>query len=335
MDSNQDLRWRNNNFCGQRGFTLVELLVVIAIIGILVAMLLPAVQSAREAARRTACLNQFKQAGLGLLNYESSRKELPPGMKIDRGYCPTNTGPNILGFGWGARILPHIEQNAVYERFDLEKSWVFFAPNFEVAGEKIDLYICPSDPNELAWGECCSGYQNGAHPSWDLRMSNMAGVADSDQMYCTDRRGRPNLDQRPDGNGVLYNFSSTRMAEITDGTSNTLMLGEITGALSEHPSEGEGWIGMYWIDEGIQDVSEGINGPGSVPGGRDMGLDPLDGDGGNRHNEYRTEVGFSSFHTGGCHFVYSDGSGTFLSEDINQDVLRAAASRDNTENEDR
>ena len=84
---------------------------------------------------------------------------------------------------------------------------------------------------------------------------------------------------------------------------------------------------MYWFNEGVQDVSEGVNGPGSVPGGRDDSLDPLDGDGGDRHVEYRTEVGFSSFHPGGAHFVLVDGSAHFVSENVNQSLLQSLATR--------
>ena len=98
----------------RRGFTLVELLVVIAIIGILVALLLPAVQAAREAARRTQCTNNLKQLGLAVHNYENTNKELPPG-----GLTPTG---GSYGHSWWVRILPYIEQGNVYDKFDQRKA---------------------------------------------------------------------------------------------------------------------------------------------------------------------------------------------------------------------
>src|SRR6185436_3076641 len=107
------------------GFTLVELLVVIAIIGILVALLLPAVQAAREAARRSQCANNFKQVGLASLNYESTKKIFPMGIEMWRTIhpCawisdPRNDSGTYYGFGWGTFILPYIEQTALYDSFD-------------------------------------------------------------------------------------------------------------------------------------------------------------------------------------------------------------------------
>lgn len=323
------VRHRRNRLCPQAGFTLVELLVVIAIIGILVALLLPAVQAAREAARRSACLNNFKQTGLALLSYESSWKALPPGMAATRKQCPGLPDlPSSVAWGWGTYILPYIEQQAIYDKIDFKiRGSISHPPNFQALGHQVNTYLCPSTPRSDSWVECCSGLQNGGSPSDDVRESNMAGVADSVEMYCF-RGSHMTLDMRIDANGVLYNHSSTKLAEVSDGTSNTLMLGEITGGRSIHPSEGEGWIGQYWFNEGIQDISEGINGPGSVPGGRDEATSPFDGtSGGNRHVQYRIEVGFSSFHVGGAHFVLADGSAHYISEDIDQLVLAALTTR--------
>ena len=311
------------------GFTLVELLVVIAIIGVLVALLLPAVQAAREAARRSTCQNQFKQTGLALLNYESAKRTLPPGMTIDRDLCSANRGPAKSQWGWGTYALPYMEQDSIYKQIDFKAgNSITNAGNFRALGNRIPGFICPNEINQTGWVECCSGINNGPGPSDDVQLSNMAGVADSKQMYCLNL-GQPTQEMRSDANGVLYNLVSTRLKDVTDGTSNTLLIGEITGGRSRHPSEGEGWIGMYWFDEGVQDVSEGVNGPGSIPGGRDDSIDPLDGDGGNRHVEYRTEVGFSSFHPGGAHFTCVDGSVHFMSENISQTLLETLATRAN------
>lgn len=124
------------------GFTLVELLVVIAIIGVLVALLLPAVQAAREAARRTQCMSNLKQIGLGLLNYESSRKHFPPGQFKPAGLATKRV------LSWSVWHLPYIEQQNVFDRFDFSKS-VREEPNNmpDLSGPSnaiVDVYLCPS-----------------------------------------------------------------------------------------------------------------------------------------------------------------------------------------------
>ena len=133
------------------GFTLIELLVVITIIGILIALLLPAVQAAREAARRLQCSNNFKQIGLALLNYESAHGSFPPAkIYID--------SPRwFVGPTWSAFILPFIESTSLYEQYDYSQGYsspgdgfvVFGEPtNVLVGGYRIAVYICPSDPQD-------------------------------------------------------------------------------------------------------------------------------------------------------------------------------------------
>ena len=99
-------------------FTLVELLVVIAIIGVLVGLLLPAVQAVREAARRMSCGNNLKQMGLAILNYESANKRLPAGMHADRALSLADVPRKARGHGWGLAILPYMEQSAIYDTID-------------------------------------------------------------------------------------------------------------------------------------------------------------------------------------------------------------------------
>ena len=306
----------------RNAFTLVELLVVIAIIGILVALLLPAVQSAREAARRSQCQNNFHQIGVALHNYHSTHGEFPEGQINE--LTPTY----YHSPGWGAKLLPYMEQTNAFDGFaDGASGNIIDAGMREVGGLLVDAFLCPSDPSDTTWVEVSSGYNVGPGPNDDCRRSNMAGVAgaflwieDGTISKC-----------RKNARGMLINKRALKVKDCTDGTTNTLIVGEVTGGHGRHPSFGEAWIGHTWIGWNLQDVSRGINPFGSVPGGRDDGLDPFDGDGGNRHQEYYSEVGFSSFHPGGCHFLFTDGSAQFLNEDINQDILQAYSTRADSE----
>ncbi len=130
----------------KRAFTLVEILVVIAIIGVLVALLLPAVQSSREASRRLQCTNNLKQIGLALLNYESNHKLFPPGYVSDFDSNGNDTGP---GWGWAAMILPQMEESAIYRviHFDLP---IEDASN-GVRVASIPSYLCPSEDFRQVW----------------------------------------------------------------------------------------------------------------------------------------------------------------------------------------
>lgn len=312
-----------------RGFTLVELLVVIAIIGVLVALLLPAVQAAREAARRSSCMNQFKQVGLALQNYHSSRGKFPSGTEFHvQGYqnaCrfAPKTPPTFRGFGWGTFILPYLEQQTAYDRFEFEdpSAPIYTPQSWEAAASLIPTFICPSEINTTQWVDCCSGRDHGGDPGADWRLSNMAGVADSVDAYC-------NLFQPTAiGRGILFNYSKVDTGDITDGASSTAIVGEIVGALGSDARGKQVWVGHSWITRNVSDMSQGINGPGTLPGGRDDSIDPLEGDGGNRHDELHREVGFSSYHPGGAHFAYADGSVQFVNEDAAIDVLYAWATR--------
>lgn len=315
--------------CASQGFTLVELLVVIAIIGILVGLLLPAVQSAREAARRSACQNNFKQVGLALQNYHSARRHFPAGTEYRRSAFASNcpeipAGPDFEGFGWGAFILPYMEETTISNQLNF-KERVFKrdnpTDNWFVTGQIIDTFICPSSRNTDRWVDASTGADRDGVPHFDWPLSNMAGIADTQSGHCWQYQPRGN------GNGVLYNFSNVSAKDILDGLSNTFIIGEMTSARGIDQAGVEGWIGPTWVTRSVSDVHHGVNGPGSLPGGRDDVLDPFDGDGGNRHDEYHREHGFSSWHPGGAHFAFADGSVHFIAEDTDQLILCAHASR--------
>ncbi|UUO08666.1 DUF1559 domain-containing protein [Blastopirellula sp. J2-11] len=289
-----------------RGFTLVELLVVIAIIGVLIALLLPAVQQAREAARRSACTNNFKQVGLAIHNYHDTHLAFPLSAHFSSGNCGSQAVPwneNYWRYSWGAHILPYLEQTALYDNISFEKNYNFQSNTLSDIGMTVDAFLCPSDPQGDPRTVRTGGISNGGPDNKDdLGRSNMASTADSRDWSCASNRARI------DGNGVLFNFSKTNFASITDGTSNTMLVGEVTGGI------GGSYEGNYWSVINHADTAGGINGPHTVPGGM-TGSWSLD-----------TQE-FSSYHPGGCHFLMGDASVHFLSENINQTVLADLTTR--------
>ena len=201
-----------------RGFTLVELLVVIAIIGILVALLLPAVQAAREAARRSQCINYLKQSALAMHNYESAKHELPPGLNE----CCWGT--------WQMAVLPYLEETALsatYVNFGGPRGslWYFDGPNANVVNKRIASATCPSDKvsTPFPWntdGMTKHNYVVNYGPT-GLQNTNYEVVPEG------------GWDQVPVLNGVKYEgapFESRKaikLSKITDGTSKTLLMSEV------------------------------------------------------------------------------------------------------------
>ena len=288
----------------EKAFTLVELLVVIAIIGILVAMLLPAVQAAREAARRAQCQNNFKQVGLALHNYHSGLRSFPPGLLL--------TNPNTVSlFSWSAYLLPYLEQEDVEELIDYETAIDYFAAGGtrQAGATRIETYLCPTDPQGGELVSCCGNGQVGDLPEEDTRQTNMGGVYDSVYLYSwygTQAQRAP-LEER---NGVFAWDEGCRIRDIRDGTSHTICIGELTG-------KGPGTHSAhFWISHNIMGTLDGINGIYTVPGGGVFGFP----------NGFYN-AGFSSFHPGGCHFAKADGSVQFFSEEIEAATLAALSTR--------
>jgi prepilin-type N-terminal cleavage/methylation domain-containing protein len=297
------------------GFTLVELLVVIAIIGILVALLLPAIQAAREAARRTQCLNNFKQIGVAMHAYHSAKNHFPQGIDMwtTQEPCSIPRGKFLpfIGFSWGVHILPYMEENLTYERFDLEeKSGNSYASgnNYKASGTRVNAFLCPTDPQGYELVGCCSINGNGGLDSEDMAKSNMAGVADSENWQCTlsDYPDYSSGWPDPNADGVLFQHSKLNVSKIIDGSSHTFMVGEVIGYESDSHS------GYWWSSWNVLDTSNGINLPLRVP---PSGLFVPE------------ETGFASYHPGVCHFLMSDGSATAISESTDQRVLTALTTR--------
>jgi prepilin-type processing-associated H-X9-DG protein/prepilin-type N-terminal cleavage/methylation domain-containing protein len=296
-------------------FTLVELLVVITIIGILIALLLPAVQAAREAARRMQCQNNLKQVGLALLNYESRCGTLPPG-----GMGPSGT----MASSWWVRLLAYAEQNNMYDRYNYSTGgWTGDSanPNHDlVANKQFGFMYCPSSPMRWDSLEVPSAGSAETHVA-SAMYTGISGAVDhstTKDMKCLDIDGKVSL------GGVLLPARCVTIAEITDGTSNTVAVGEQSDWLE--PDE------VY----GKSDCWHGFPmGASYAYGGRmfnltsvrytiNMKSSTLTGVGGN----CGPNSPIQSAHAGGANTLFADGSVQFLSETLNLNVWFDLCNRD-------
>jgi prepilin-type N-terminal cleavage/methylation domain-containing protein/prepilin-type processing-associated H-X9-DG protein len=285
----------------RRGFTLIELLVVIAIIAILVALLLPAVQQARSAARRSQCKNNMKQIGVAMHNYHETLNVLPMGSYVN--------GP-----AWGSLVylLPYMEQAQAYETVDFDvsncctmvKAYQAMTPALpEPQSLKLQALQCPSDPNagrELLSGP--TGPNPGSGDCGRLMPGNYIGVSgDVGNSFPACFTAHTT-----NGAGILYSQSATRFRDITDGQSNTLAYGE----RGLPKGLGWGWVMCGGSEcEQYLSVQEGLVHP---------------------QNANSNAVNISSFwswHEGGAHFLLADGSVHFLSLSMSQSILESLSTR--------
>jgi len=289
------------------GFTLVELLVVITIIGVLLGLLLPAVQAAREAARRTTCTNQLKQLGLAMQAYHAAQNQFPAGGAMRS----VELEP---GISWRVRLLPYIEQNALYERIGVTDDGD--ASDWTVEEKAVAGFYCPSTESP---GEAANRLQSSNY--WGVGGASLTDDRIPLSSSCGDLFA----------NGVLYPGSETRIAMIGDGTSNTLAIGERVYIFTPWMA-GATWLGTppdythIW-GEASNNIVYPINADPNVYGYyRNDGLAPA--------GAKRIPVNhlyFGSDHPGGAHFGLADASVHFLLDSIDFTTLEGLATIDGDE----
>ncbi len=333
----------------RRGFTLVELLVVIAIIGILVALLLPAIQAAREAARRADCLNRLKQISLAAINHHDARKHFPAAVEMikdDARSTPAN--PLYAYWGYLVPLLPYMEQQNLYDRIDLKAFWQSEPNNAFLLSTEVPMFRCPShadmdatfvDPvgsskteelptalrthYQAVMGAKVSCPAPAADAAWPLNTYTMCLTKAGATGACSAGGSATNGVMYVSGGGGVYTPSRTRMKDITDGSTHTFLVGEMSWnvgpqriwAVGTSTSQSTGSV--YTFNYSAKNV----------------GMWPL-------KQAYRAEQGapaqlpyenndlsFGSHHGGGAHFAMCDGSIQYINEDISVEMLRALASR--------
>ncbi len=298
----------------RRGFTLVELLVVIAIIGVLVALTLPAVQSARETARRMQCTNNLKQVGIALQNYHDTIGSLPPG----RLGCDCNTGngcgtaasiyrPGTSGF---ALILPQLEQQNLYDAIGWQKGAV--APATGCSGipdgtagwstgltqylkARPKMFVCPSDVSEPMSFD--NTYATGSYAFMHGTQGPSFGTSQS---------------MKHSNNGTFMYRSKIRFKDLEDGLSNTIFAGEVVEAHEEKSSN------RWLVGSRHQDCLRSTENPINTKPGTGVVLD-LYG--------YKTNGAFGSKHPLGANFLYGDGSVGYMAQNLDLKIYRALATR--------
>jgi len=289
-----------------RGFTLVELLVVIAIIGSLIALLLPAVQAAREAARRNSCLNNLKQIGLAVQMHHDTAKQYPMGRD--------NTVQSSVS--WAFRLLPHLEKSNIFAAFNKMKR-VDDDMNARAMRTPVDVYACPSRREPAADRD----FDNNDQPPLvraAAALGDYAAVAGLDYMNGVigvsggpDSGLRPDL--RPDSteSGPIYSFSKVRDKDVTDGLSNTICIGEKHKPQTPANNNPD----MLHYEQGDNAFLAGDS-PRTIFAGTNAGIATGPDDGSN--------IKFGSEHNGITHFMFLDGRVRALKNDVDYQVLNAA-----------
>lgn len=296
----------------RRGFTLVELLVVIAIIGVLVALLLPAVQAARESARRMKCSNNLKQIGLALHMYHDNVGSFPPGAFV------TNN------LSWNVLILPYLEQASLYNQFNFNLGAFNGAPNQEGPNKnlhatvRMNAYLCPSSIVDI-WATHPSSALLDGRKTYASHYYGIMGPKSATTAIAYE------FDPAPAGqggfalSGVLGRDSRVRLANVTDGASNTLLVGEI----SRPGGDGSSWVRGIAFGT-TTTAATGMSSSKNLNFGINVLLTPQSA---NQFND----ISFASYHIRAAQFVMTDGAVRYLSDNVTSAIYKAAGSRDGGE----
>ena len=332
---------RNNIPNTKSGFTLVELLVVITIIGILIALLLPAVQAAREAARRMQCQNNLKQVALGVLNYESGFNVLPPGgLALSSGL--------YYGTSWWVRILPYLEAGNVTQYYDYTLGgWIWYNTPAQTVLEntKFPFMYCPSSTLPSLILNADTGQLSYLGREFNIQCATYAGIAGAadgsrPNIYSATQRDTFATRGWVSEGGVLIMFRAISISEVTDGTSNTLVVGEQSDWLSPAGPIPTNWsapTSMCDAGDCRSDCNHGFPmgpAPPSDYDNRTFNVTTV-----YHPINYKSTTGYGiknncgpnspiqSVHPGGANVALVDGSVQFLSASLDITTLRCLATR--------
>ncbi len=292
-------------------FTLIELLVVIAVIGVLIALLLPAVQSAREAARRAQCSNNLKQIGLGMHAYHATHDVFPPGYITGTETANINSPETGPGWGWATMLLNNLEQSAAYNAANFSVP-ITVPASQTIRTVSLSVFLCPSSTG-------------GSGP---VVLKNAAGanlVTDLSPGQYVASAGQLEVEEFPaQNNGLFYRNSRIGVRDVQDGTSTTLMAGERSRNVADAT-----WVGVIpysrvctnpkWKVKDCETANVmvlGHTGPSpdqhwvDVPNYKGAGADD-----------------FWSLHSGGCNFLFADGSVRFIKESVDPRVFSFLSTR--------
>ncbi len=290
-----------------KAFTLIELLVVIAIIGVLIALLLPAVQKARESANRSKCQNNLHQIGIALHSYHGDHGSFPSGYLWKRTMpdVPTQTNP---GWSWAALLLPYLEQDNLHGQINFRSS-VSDPTNEAVRTSVLPSFVCPTDQ------------QTGL---FQIQTTSGLSYSAATNSYAACFGGLVEIGNTPGcGDGVFYRNSRVRIADILDGTSNTFAVGERAALFAQTPWAGAVSAGTVRITPGAPVSSTAIE---AAP------VQVLAHCGSHALNDNRSDPDdFFTPHVGTAFFLFADGSVRPVSVKTEVDIIRALATRNGGE----
>ncbi|MDB5346515.1 MAG: Prepilin-type N-terminal cleavage/methylation protein [Schlesneria sp.] len=285
----------------KRGFTLIELLVVIAIIAVLISLLLPAVQQAREAARRTQCRNNLHQVGLAIHNYESSYTRLPIGvMRANNGAAIT-----VSGYTWFRRIMPFVDQGTLYAGYDEKANYYSADPNRTISQTVVPMFRCPSDMPTAFFNNIPQYNYLANAGNTNIGKGTVNGVA-----YLAG----------PFDFSYTFEGRATPLAAITDGLSNTMMVGESRVGKTSPDYRGLLQYAYYSLLTG--NLPPNTTKPDLVANCVSTPDLPC-ATGSSSGNNYTYQNSMRSNHVGGAHALLCDGSVKFVSENVDMNAMRA------------